>query len=123
DDGKQTIPAGPITFVGEFRRSAQAAGPTVRVSGTDDSHEYLRIDMFDYKPPHHYQPPGDVPERRLDLDTAPEGDPIEWGLDRIRRRLGPMLEEAQGGGVYAAADPNDLARAVDDVERIVRAGL
>jgi hypothetical protein len=127
DNGKQTVAAGPITFVVEFRRSSQdgvsAGGPTVRVSGTDDSHEYLRIDMFDRGPHYHYEPPGDVPERRLYLDTVAEGDAVEWGLDRLRRRLGPMMEEAQGGGIYAAANADELTRAVDDVERIVRAGL
>src|SRR5262249_14798588 len=85
DNAKQTVAAGPLTFVVEFRRSVEEGvsigGPTIRVNGTEDAHEYLRIDMFDHNPHYHYEPPGDVPERRLFLDTVAEGDPVEWGLD------------------------------------------
>ena len=56
-----TVTAGPITFVVEHRVVAQdgveAGGPTVRVLGSDDEHEYLRFDLFNVSPHYHYEPP------------------------------------------------------------------
>ena len=55
------IEAGPVTFVVEYRSVVQngvdASGPTIRVVGTDDEHEYLRFDMFNVNAHYHYEPP------------------------------------------------------------------
>ena len=119
----ETVTAGPITFVVEHRNVVQdgveTGGPTVRVLGGDDGHEYLRLDMVHASPHYHYEPPG-APERVLMLDVDAEGDAVEWGIAKLRDRLAPMLVAAGGEGLVAALDAPTLARAVDDVEALVR---
>ena len=115
--------AGPITFVVEHRTVTQdgveTGGPTVRVLGGDEAHEYLRFDMFNLSPHYHYEPPGEQ-ERILMVDTVAEGDAVEWGIARLRGRLAPMLVAAGGEGLAAALDEQTLAYALDDVESLVR---
>jgi hypothetical protein len=118
-----TVSAGPITFVVEHRSvtqdGAETGGPTVRVLGGDDDHEYLRFDMFSVQPHYHYEPPADA-ERILMLDTVAEGDAVAWGLARLRDRLAPMLVAAGGQDLADSLDDAVVAGAVDDVEALVR---
>jgi hypothetical protein len=118
-----SVTAGPVTFVVEHRTVVQdgteTGGPTVRVLGGDDGHEYLRLDMFHVSPHYHYEPPGE-PERVLMLDTDAEGDAVAWGIARLRDRLAQMLVAAGGQGVADALDEPTLTRALDDVESLVR---
>jgi hypothetical protein len=122
EDGA-TVTAGPITFVVEHRAVVQdgveAGGPTVRVLGGDDDHEYLRFDMFNVNPHYHYEPPAEQ-ERILMIDTVADGDAVSWGIARLRDRLAPMLLAAGGQGLVDALDEQMLATAVDDVESLVR---
>ena len=118
-----TVTAGPITFVVEHRVVAQdgveAGGPTVRVLGSDDEHEYLRFDLFNVSPHYHYEPPAGE-ERVLMLDTVAEGDAVSWGMARLRARLAAMLVASGGQRLADALDGEVLARAVDDVESLAR---
>jgi hypothetical protein len=120
---ESTVTAGPITFVVEHRAVVQdgieAGGPTVRVLGGNDDHEYLRFDMFNVSPHYHYEPPAEQ-ERILMIDTVAEGDAVSWGIARLRGRLAPMLLAAGGQSLVDALDEQTLARAVDDVESLVR---
>jgi hypothetical protein len=117
-----TVTAGPITFMVEHRVVAQdgvsAGGPTVRVLGGDDDHEYLRFDLFNVNPHYHYEPPAGE-ERILMLDTVAEGDAVSWGIARLRDRLSAMLVAAGAQDLADALDEQVLARAVDDVEALV----
>jgi hypothetical protein len=119
----RSVTAGPVTFVVEHRMVVQdgteTGGPTVRVLGGDDGHEFLRLDMFSVSPHYHYEPRGEA-ERVLMLDTDAEGDPVEWGIAKLRTRLTPMLVAAGGQEVADALDEPTLARAMDDVESLVR---
>lgn len=126
EHGAQVV-AGPITFMIEHRTLIQngtdVSGPTIRVLGTDDEHEYLRFDMFNTNAHYHYEPPsvtGDEKERVLPLDTVAEGEPVAWAMDRLRGRLAPMLTEAGGQRLVDSLDDNTVARAVDEVEGLVR---
>ena len=118
-----TVAAGPITFVVQHRALVQdgveSGGPTVRVLGGDDEHEYLRFDLFNVGPHYHYEPPAEQ-ERILMIDTVAEGDVVSWGVTRLRDRLVPMLVAAGGQGLADALDEQVLAQAVDDVESLVR---
>ena len=118
-----TVSAGPITFVVQHRALVQdgveSGGPTVRVLGGDDEHEYLRFDLFNFSPHYHYEPPAEQ-ERILMIDTVAEGDVVSWGVTRLRDRLVPMLVAAGGQGLADALDAQVLAQAVDDVESLVR---
>jgi hypothetical protein len=122
-DDAPTVTAGPITFVVEHRTVVQdgveTGGPTVRVLGGDDGHEYLRFDMFHLSPHYHYEP-RDEPERVLMLDTAAEGDAVDWGITRLRDRLVPMLAAAGAAELADALDAATVASADDDVESLVR---
>jgi len=126
EHGKPVV-AGPITFMIEHRALVQdgndVSGPTIRVLGTDDSHEYLRFDMFNKGAHYHYEPPsvtGDEKERILPLDTVAEGEPVAWARERLRGRLAPMLVAAGGQRLADALDDSVLAQAVDEVEGLVR---
>ena len=120
-----TVTAGPITFVVEHRTVVQdgveTGGPTVRVLGGDDRHEYLRLDLFHVSPHYHYEPRGE-PERVLMLDTAAEGDAVDWGIERLRERLAPMLAAAGADDLADALDARSIAKVVDEVEALVRSG-
>ena len=122
-DHGDTVTAGSITFVVEHRTVRQdgveTGGPTVRVLGGTDGHEYLRFDMFHISPHYHYEPP-DAPERVLMLDTDAEGDAVDWGIAKLRDRLTPMLVAAGGQDLAAALDERMLTAALDDVESLVR---
>ena len=119
----ETVAAGPVTFVVEHRTVVQdgveTGGPTVRVLGGEDDHEYLRLDLFHASPHYHYEPPGE-PERVLMLDTDAEGDAVEWGITKLRDRLAPMLVAAGGQDLVGDLDVPTLERALDDVEALVR---
>jgi hypothetical protein len=122
-DDAPRVEAGPVAFVVEHRTVVQdgveAGGPTVRVLGADDGHEYLRFDMFNVNPHYHYEPPSEK-ERILMLDTVAEGDAVTWGITRLRGRLAPMLSEAGAAVLADALDDATLAGAMDDVEKLVR---
>src|SRR5262249_39673739 len=96
-----------------------AGGPTVRVLGGEDDHEYLRFDMFNVNPHYHYEPPAEE-QRILSIDTVADGDAVSWGISRLRDRLGPMLVAAGGQHLADALDEQTLAGVVDDVESLVR---
>ena len=119
-----TVDAGPITFVVEHRTVVQdgveAGGPTIRVLGASDDHEYLRFDMFNVNPHYHYEPP-EHDERILMLDTVADGDAVAWAISRLRDRLTPMLVEADAASIADALDAQAIARAIDEVESLVRA--
>jgi hypothetical protein len=122
-DDAATVTAGPITFVVEHRTVVQdgveTGGPTVRVLGVDDGHEYLRLDMFHLSPHYHYEP-RDEPERVLMLDIAAEGDAVDWGIARLRERLVPMLVAAGAEELAVSLDEQSMADAMDEVESLVR---
>jgi hypothetical protein len=54
------------------------------------------------------------------IDTVAEGDAVTWGIARLRGRLAPMLIAAGAQGLADALDDDMLARAVDEVESLVR---
>ena len=119
EEHSSRVVAGQISFVVEHRRVAGSGGPTVRVMGSDDGHEYLRFDMFEVNAHYHYEPPGGE-ERVLSIDTAAVGDPVAWVMERLRERLAPMLTEAGGASLTDALDSTTLTDAIADVEVLVR---
>jgi hypothetical protein len=123
------VRAGPITFTVEHRRVVQAgvevSGPTIRVVGADDDHEYLRFDMFNRDAHYHYMSPStetnEQAERVVVLDTVAEGEPVSWAIDRLRGRFAPMLANAGGQRLVDLLDEDTLREAVDEVEVLIRA--
>ena len=45
----------------------------------------------------------------IDFDAVADGDMLAWALERLRTRLPEMLEQAGGGAVAAAVDPDVVA--------------
>jgi hypothetical protein len=117
-----TFVAGPVTMTIEDR---QGRGPSIRVLGTEDGHEYLRFDMFYEGPHYHYEPlaVGGEPctERRLLVDPVAEGDPVAWAMRTLRARLDPMLREAGAHEQATQLQAEVVARALDDIDALVHA--
>ena len=92
------VAAGPVTFLVEHRTVGAGSGPTIRVVGADDSHEYLRFDMFSEGPHYHYSPPttpdSEATERILKLDTVADGEAVALGDHHAAR---PARAHARGG--------------------------
>src|SRR5262245_20734924 len=118
-ENEAQVDAGPIRFVVEHRNVGADGGPTVRVMGTGDDHEYLRFDMFRANAHYHYEPPG-ADERIVGIDTVAVGDSVDWVIERLRGRLTPMLTEAGATALAGDLDDATLADAVDEVEKLVR---
>ncbi len=113
------VEAGPIRFIVEHRNVGADGGPTVRVMGSGDDHEYLRFDMFRANAHYHYEPPG-AAERIVGIDTVAVGDSVDWVIERLRARLTPMLTEAGGQVLANDLDGATVEQAVDEVEKLVR---
>ena len=100
-------------------------GVSLHVNGTADGHEYLRFDVFADEPHYHYVhntgAAGETVNNVIDFDAVASGDMLAWALERLRTRLPEMLQEAGGDAVAAAVDPDMVARAVGEVERLAAA--
>ena len=100
-------------------------GVSLHVWGTDDGHEYVRFDVFADEPHYHYVhntgAGGETDNNVIDFDAIASGDMLAWALERLRTRLPEMLQEAGGGAVAATVDPDLVARAVGEVERLAAA--
>jgi hypothetical protein len=137
------VEAGPLQFLVEPRVLTDAAvagvddalegeggdgpvfddnGPTVHVMGTEDGLEHLRFDCFLKKPHYHYVRYNSDELITVRLDQFAEGDPIDWTVDHLRRRLPEMLEYAGSTGLANAVrnQQADVLAAVDQVEKFVR---
>jgi hypothetical protein len=137
------VEAGPLQFLVEPRILTDAAvsgvengleaegggeavfddnGPTVHVMGAEDGLEHLRFDCFVKKPHYHYVRYSTNELFTVRLDQFAEGDPIDWTVDHLRRRLPEMLEFA-GCPDLAQAVRDQRAHvlaAIDEVEKFVR---
>jgi hypothetical protein len=106
------ITAGVLRFGIEYRRFQNDRGICIHVfRGPDDQQdEVLRFDCFERQPHYHYA--WSKNDRYMPLDTAAEGDPLQWTLARLRTRLPAML---------IRADEPDLARALDqrDIDAVL----
>jgi hypothetical protein len=100
-------------------------GPTVHVMGREDGLEHLRFDCFVNKPHYHYVRYGDNELITVRLDQFAEGDPIDWTVDHLRRRLPEMLEYAGEKDLANGVrdQQTEMLAALDEVERLVRTSM
>ncbi len=137
------IAAGPLRFVLESRSLADDlvqlqintdhreaddsvsddGGASVHVFGAQDGLEHLRFDCFDKHPHYHYihndhQEQGNVIVR---FDQIAMGDPTEWTMSCLRRRLPEMLDYAGAAGLAMAvrADPGAVASGAEIVGQML----
>jgi hypothetical protein len=131
------VPAGPVTFVVESRHltdevinhnalsqghqdgvvddlGVDDGGASLHVLGAEDGLEHLRFDCFDLEPHYHYVRHAQADNVVVAIDTHAEGDPVEWALGCVRRRLPEMLE-------FAGVD--DVAERVRTNPAVIAAAL
>ena len=77
----------------EYHRLQNDQGICIHVFGgpDDQQDEVLRFDCFERQPHYHYVCSKN--DHYVPLDTAAEGDPVQWTLARLRTRLPAMLLE------------------------------
>ncbi len=109
--------AGPDAL---FHSDKIDSGVCVHVFGTEGLAEYLRFDCFDDEPHYHYIVPGKG-NMLVHFDRVANGPMLEWTLRTLRSRLPEMLKQLGADNIVAALKPQELERALDEVERVASA--
>jgi len=142
------FPAGPVTIGLEYRvfdpvaeaakltpEEITAAGPDslfgqtnvdrgvcLHVFGTESMAEYLRFDCFLGEPHYHYIVPDDG-NMLIHFDETANGPMLEWALEAIERRLGPMLTQVGAGALAASIDEALVMRALAELRPLAEARM
>ncbi len=107
---------GSLFFSVDHRNPGPEGGPTLRVcEGAATGRELLRFDCFSRSGHWHVDPAGRDVVTRL----APELDPIEWTLDRLRQDLAGTVALADAK-LELPRQPESLPGVLDAVERALR---
>jgi len=132
------IDAGPVQFVVESRRLTNAIlddtygaaergiayddfGATLHVCGTDDGLEHLRFDCFENEPHYHYIEHASHANTVVRIDEVAVGDPIEFTLGCVERRLPDMLRQCGLADLadQVAAEPDKVRAATTEVRELM----
>jgi hypothetical protein len=96
-------------------------GVSLHICDAKSGHEYLRFDVFDGDPHYHYVSSGpDIVNNVIEFDPDANGDMLVWTIDRIRFRLGPMLERAGGGHLVAHLDQTTIDAGMAEVSELAQ---
>lgn len=133
------VVAGPLTFVVESRLLTNDIlasempevdltadyddfGATVHVCD-DQGVEHLRFDCFEHEPHYHYLMQAEGSQLLCRIDEVADGDPVEWTLERLRRRLPAMLDLAGAHGLARSveSDPDAIEPGVAQVAELLHA--
>ncbi len=99
---------GPLRVELELRSVGGDGGPSIQLfDELEGGRQVLRFDCFRKGPHYHYAPDGK--DEIVSLDVTAQGDPFEWALERIRTRLGPMLERAGASRAARELEAGELA--------------
>ncbi|WP_141004291.1 DUF7700 domain-containing protein [Nocardioides humi] len=121
-------------------------GVSVYVNETSTGRDYLRFDCFEREPHYHYHHLHELRDagveismeylrisgyaecvtmngmwHQLPFDSVANGDIRDWVLDRLGRRIAPMLREAGAAALADAVDQDVVARALAEAEPYVYA--
>jgi hypothetical protein len=109
------ISAGALRFGIEYRRLQNDQGICIHVfHGPDNQQdEVLRFDCFERAPHYHYA--WSKNDQYVPLDTAAEGEPLQWTLERLRTRLPALLIRAGEPDLARAFDQRDIDAALPKV--------
>ena len=109
------ITAGVLRFGIEYRHLQNDQGICIHVfRGPDAQHdEVLRFDCFERQPHYHYA--WSKNDHYVPLDTAAEGDALQWTLARLRTRLPAMLLRAGEPDLARTLDQRDIDAALAKV--------
>lgn len=109
DPAKTTyFPAGSLSFGIEYRHLQNDQGICIHVFGDleGQQEELLRFDCFERAPHYHYA--WSTADQYVSLDTAADGDPLQWTLERLRTRLPAMLIRAGALDLARTLDQRDI---------------
>ena len=123
-ENTEYIKAGPITFAVEYRFLYQEApdgqltdvlmdqGICIHVfdGEANPAHERLRFDCLQISPHYHYEMQGT--DEHVWIDTAADGEPLQWTLERIRTRLPAMLVRSGAVELARELDQNEIDSAL-----------
>jgi hypothetical protein len=109
--------AGPDAL---FNSDQVDSGVCVHVFATEGLAEYLRFDCFADEPHYHYIVPGKG-NMLVHFDRVANGPMLEWTIRTLRGRLPEMLTQLGAEKIAAAVKPQELERALDEVQRVASA--
>lgn len=109
--------AGPDSL---FHSDRVDGGVCVHVFGTDGLAEYLRFDCFEDEPHYHYIVPGRG-NMLVHFDRVANGSMLDWTMRTLRGRLPEMLAQLGAEKLAASLKPEELERALDEVQRVASA--
>jgi hypothetical protein len=109
--------AGPDAL---FNSGQVDSGVCVHVFGTEGLAEYLRFDCFADEPHYHYIVPGKG-NMLVHFDRIANGPMLDWTIRTLRGRLPEMLKQLGADKIAAALKPQELERALDEVQRVASA--
>jgi hypothetical protein len=118
--GNTVIEAGAVCFALQYRPGMADQGVSLQVVGEVDGEpkELLRFDCFDHVPHYHYDPNGKNIQFKMDKTTA--GNPINWTVKTLKKRLPDMLECSGYGDIAMKLDRDLVAEKLDQVKETAR---
>jgi hypothetical protein len=98
-------------------RELDDRGVSIHVFGAqdDEEREFLRFDCFVEDPHYHYISWRDKRNEMLHMDCVATGDPVEFALQCIERRLPELLAHAGALELAAEVDTASLTRVLPEV--------
>ena len=96
------------------------SGPSVHVLDAATGTEHLRFDCFENGPHYHYVLPDEGYQVVVSMDAAACGDPIDFTIECLRKRLRPMLLAAGRGDLADLVDDNEVASVLPAVQQLAR---
>ena len=96
-------------------------GASLHVCGTEDGLEHLRFDCFEHEPHYHYIDHAAGANTVVRIDELAIGDPVEFTLACVERRLPDMLRHCGMGDLAdaVASRPADVSAAVAEVRALM----
>jgi hypothetical protein len=109
------IPAGVLKFGIEYRHLQGDQGVCIHVFGEVNGREeeVLRFDCFERAPHYHYA--WSTNDQYVPLDATADGDPLQWTLERLQRRLPAMLIRAGAEDLARTLDQRDVDAAIPKI--------
>lgn len=112
------IPAGALLFGIEYRRLQNDRGLCIHVYRDRDGareavlrdEEVLRFDCFERAPHYHYA--WSANDQYVPFDPAADGDPLQWTLERLHKRLPVMLIRAGAADLASTLDQREIEAAL-----------
>lgn len=100
-------------------RNLDDRGVSIHVCAEQDGEEreFLRFDCFAEDPHYHYISWRDRSNEMLHMDPVAQGDPVEFALESIARRLPALLSRAGAEDVARRLDGDALERSLRHVRR------